>query len=504
MPRLRRRRTPRASTPSKRFASHKVLLILAIVELTFFVFFCQHCSPRLTEHMHRFHSLRVSGAGSYGSVTVCRERAVNNRFCALKRFKSDGGGDEGVSWDALRELAAYRLIGSHPHVLELYDLILDGGDLVAVVSGMQRTLKEHYVLREVSPARTVEHLQQIDAALVHLHRLYFVHRDLKPDNLLVHDGDVVKIGDLGHGCFFRPGFNPTADMGTLWYRAPEIAAGRPYSTASDLWSLGCIAVELLCREAPFACDDALTLRRLHARPTARILALIEAASATYPATRAYLSSAPAGRAARVARRPPTPSARVWTMEGQKELSVRMRAILVVWLIEVAHTFALSDPALERTVELVDEVLAREVVRRASFQRLGCVCLVIATKLESGGAVALKDLARVSCDTCTVEELRAEERRILSLLAMDVAWPLTHGVATTGERRLKFDLWLLSTQRGADAPRAAALLDAASIADVLDRSDRRHAASQMDSLFPVLRKRHGPCLAERCRRILCAK
>jgi serine/threonine protein kinase len=451
--------------------------------------------------MERFHSLRPSGEGTYGTVVVCRERACNNRFCALKRFKEHKKNEIGVSWDVIREMAAYKLVGSHSSILSLFDILhIGSGEFVAVLEGMQRTLKQHYKIQEVSHAQTCGYIAQLEVALAHLHMHAFIHRDLKPDNIMIHDGEVVKIGDLGHGCFFRPGFCPTSDLGTLWYRAPEVASGRPYAFSSDWWSLGCIAVELLCKQPLYPCGDVFALRTMHLRPPAHIASLIDAASVAYPPVRMFLSSAPADRhGPRILPTPSRPSARVRRLLVPTEVNPRMRAILIAWLIEVVDQFRLTDPVLERTVELLDEVLDRESTKRSMLQMLGCACLVIAGKVESGRCVIMEDMAYISADAFSEEALRAEERRVLLLLQFDVAWPLTHGSATIGERRLKFDLWLFSTQRGASAPCASSLLDRALFVDVLDPADRATFDAVMPTLLPVLRRRHGATLVAQCQR-----
>ncbi|KAL8497110.1 hypothetical protein ACS0TY_020694 [Phlomoides rotata] len=77
-----------------------------------------------------------------------------------------------------------------------------------------------------------------------------MHRDLKPSNILINTRGELKICDFGLSCRFPSAYSPR--VGTLWYRAPELLLGdTSYSTAVDMWSVGCIMGELVLKEALF-------------------------------------------------------------------------------------------------------------------------------------------------------------------------------------------------------------------------------------------------------------
>ena len=86
-----------------------------------------------------------------------------------------------------------------------------------------------------------------------------MHRDLKPQNLLIDKDGNVKLADFGLArAFGLPVKTYTHEVVTLWYRAPEILLGcKEYSTPIDIWSIGCIFAELLGRAPLFPGDDYL-------------------------------------------------------------------------------------------------------------------------------------------------------------------------------------------------------------------------------------------------------
>ena len=93
-------------------------------------------------------------------------------------------------------------------------------------------------------------MRQLLDGIAHCHKNRVLHRDLKPQNLLIDKaGAVVKLADFGLARGFGlPVRNYTHEVVTLWYRAPEILLGtKSYSTAVDVWSLGCIFAEMVSR-----------------------------------------------------------------------------------------------------------------------------------------------------------------------------------------------------------------------------------------------------------------
>lgn len=113
-------------------------------------------------------------------------------------------------------------------------------------------------------------LHQILLAVNHAHMHCVMHRDLKPQNILVDASHSnVKVADFGLARSFLPPFKAYTDkVVTLWYRAPELLLGvNSYSTGIDMWSVGCIFAEMLTREPLFRAESEIgLLHKVRAAP----------------------------------------------------------------------------------------------------------------------------------------------------------------------------------------------------------------------------------------------
>jgi eukaryotic-like serine/threonine-protein kinase len=164
----------------------------------------------------------------------------------------------------------------------------------------------------MDPVRTMKIVAQAAAGLQAAHRAGLVHRDIKPGNLLLAPGDVVKITDFGiaHAAGSAPVTSTGLVIGTAGYLAPERVAGSRGSAASDLYALGVIAYECLAGSAPFTgvalevalCHRERPLPALPASVPADVAALVSELTAKNPAARPGSAGAVARRAAELADR----------------------------------------------------------------------------------------------------------------------------------------------------------------------------------------------------------
>lgn len=109
----------------------------------------------------------------------------------------------------------------------------------------------------MDPALVRSYLYQITNAMLFCHKRRVLHRDLKPQNLLINKEGIIKLADFGLGRSFGiPVRNYTHEIVTLWYRAPEVLLGSPrYSCPVDIWSIGCIFAEMATRKPLFQGDS---------------------------------------------------------------------------------------------------------------------------------------------------------------------------------------------------------------------------------------------------------
>ncbi|KFQ11554.1 Cyclin-dependent kinase 3, partial [Haliaeetus albicilla] len=166
---------------------------------------------------------------------------------------------EGVPSTAIREISLLKEL-KHPNIVRLLDVIHSQKKLYLVFEYLNQDLKKY-----MDSSRTGElplslvknYLFQLlqGVSFCHSHRV--IHRDLKPQNLLINEAGAIKLADFGLArAFGVPLRTYTHEVVTLWYRAPEILLGcKYYSTAVDIWSIGCIFAEMVTRKALFPGDS---------------------------------------------------------------------------------------------------------------------------------------------------------------------------------------------------------------------------------------------------------
>uniref|UniRef100_A0AAQ4PZ32 cyclin-dependent kinase n=1 Tax=Gasterosteus aculeatus aculeatus TaxID=481459 RepID=A0AAQ4PZ32_GASAC len=196
------------------------------------------------------------GEGAYGKVYKARDLKNGGRFVALKRVRVQTE-EEGMPLSTIREVAVLRQLEAfdHPNVVRLFD--------VCTVSRTDRETKLTLVFEHVDqdlttylekapdpgvPPETIKHMMyQLLQGLDFLHSHRVVHRDLKPQNILVTSGGQIKLADFGLARIYSFQMALTSVVVTLWYRAPEVLLQSSYATPVDLWSVGCIFAEMFRR-----------------------------------------------------------------------------------------------------------------------------------------------------------------------------------------------------------------------------------------------------------------
>ncbi|CAN6282804.1 unnamed protein product [Urochloa humidicola] len=212
--------------------------------------------------IYNYEKLEVLGEGTYGVVVKARDLRTGETV-AIKWIRPDaaygGGGGEGSGAPDL--LAVFREAGclsacrGHPSFVQMKEVVADEvtGHVFIVMEFVGPSLDSRLTRRfSEGEARTV--MRQLLRGAEALHGAGTIHRDIKPDNILVGPGGVLKMCDLGMAAPVRPAGEPYPEetVAALWYRAPELLMGsRSYGPAIDMWALGCVMAEVLTGEPLF-------------------------------------------------------------------------------------------------------------------------------------------------------------------------------------------------------------------------------------------------------------
>eukprot|EP00301_Raphidiophrys_heterophryoidea_P026446 c9136_g1_i1.p1 GENE.c9136_g1_i1~~c9136_g1_i1.p1 ORF type:complete len:319 (-),score=94.05 c9136_g1_i1:268-1188(-) len=205
----------------------------------------------------KYHNWLKIGGGSYGDVFKAEDR-ITGEIVAIKRIRLDTQ-DEGIASTTIREVSVLQEL-THPNVVGLKDVTLSPDrKLHLVFEFLDKDLKDHLDANKkgIAPMEIKSFMYQLLNGLAFCHTHRILHRDLKPQNILITNTGVLKLADFGLARAFNiPVCAFTHEVVTLWYRAPEILlGGKEYSTPVDIWSVGCIFAELVTRKALFAGDS---------------------------------------------------------------------------------------------------------------------------------------------------------------------------------------------------------------------------------------------------------
>jgi cyclin-dependent kinase len=194
----------------------------------------------------RYRKLEKIGEGTYGVVYKAEDR-VTGEIVALKRIRLDATDDEGIPGTAIREIALLKEL-QHPNIVRMFDVEHTEKKLTLVFEYLDQDLKKHLdqVQGGLESAKTASFLFQLCRGIEACHHAKVLHRDLKPQNLLINREGELKLADFGLARSFGiPVRTFTHEVVTLWYRAPDVLMGnKRYSTPVDVWALGCIFAEM--------------------------------------------------------------------------------------------------------------------------------------------------------------------------------------------------------------------------------------------------------------------
>eukprot|EP01083_Nonionella_stella_P097756 274804_1 len=206
--------------------------------------------------MEKYQKIDKIGEGTYGVVYVAKDRTTGERV-ALKKIRLEAE-DEGIPSTAIREISLLKEL-QHPAIVNLIDVVHQDDKLYLVFEFLEQDLKKYFesVGGDLHPMLVKSYIHQLMAGVDFCHRNRILHRDLKPQNLLIDRDGTLKIADFGLArAYGLPVTTLTHEVVTLWYRPPEILLGcKEYSCAVDVWSAGCVFAELATRKPLFPGDS---------------------------------------------------------------------------------------------------------------------------------------------------------------------------------------------------------------------------------------------------------
>ncbi|KAM0707676.1 hypothetical protein Q7P35_004323 [Cladosporium inversicolor] len=230
--------------------------------------------------MENYQKMEKIGEGTYGVVYKALDLSTpDQRIVALKKIRLEAE-DEGVPSTAIREISLLKEMND-PNIVRLFNIVhADGHKLYLVFEYLDMDLKKYMEALPVSqggrgkplpegvmngrqghmglgPEMVKKFALQLLEGTRYCHAHRVLHRDLKPQNLLIDKEGNLKLADFGLArAFGVPLRTYTHEVVTLWYRAPEILlGGRQYSTGVDMWSVGCIFAEMATRKPLFPGDS---------------------------------------------------------------------------------------------------------------------------------------------------------------------------------------------------------------------------------------------------------
>lgn len=209
----------------------------------------------------RYQIIKTIGEGGMANVYLAKD-TILDRNVAVKVLRGDLADDEKFVRRFQREaLSASKL--NHPNIVEMYDVGEDDGRYYIVMEYVQgKTLKSLVKKRgALTLPEVIDIMTQLTSAIMCAHDSYIIHRDIKPQNVMILDDGRVKIMDFGIAMALNSNelTQTNSVMGSVHYLPPEQANGSGSTIKSDIYSLGILMYELLIGKVPFKGDNAVEI-----------------------------------------------------------------------------------------------------------------------------------------------------------------------------------------------------------------------------------------------------
>ena len=215
----------------------------------------------------RYRIRRVIGVGGMAVVFEATD-LVMNRIVAVKMLKDEMSNDEVAVKRFINESKAVSML-SHPNIVKIFDVSVKGNLKYFVMERIEGITLKSYMHKKgaLSTDEVLSYSEQVLKALEHAHAKGIVHRDIKPQNILLLKNGRVKVTDFGIAMLEDGDVAPSGDkaIGTVYYISPEQASGKEIDQRSDLYSLGVMMYEMATGALPFNADTPISVAMMQVR-----------------------------------------------------------------------------------------------------------------------------------------------------------------------------------------------------------------------------------------------
>ena len=213
----------------------------------------------------RYEIIKSIGEGGMANVFLAND-TILNRNVAVKVLRGDLSSDDKFIRRFEREALSVSNL-SHPNIVEIYDVGEEDGEHYIVMEYIEgKTLKQLLKKREsLTLTEVIDIMTQLTDGISHAHESYIIHRDIKPQNIMIEDDGRIKITDFGIAMALNATqFTQTNSvMGSVHYLPPEQASGKSATIKSDIYAMGIMMYELLTGTVPFRGDNAVEIALKH-------------------------------------------------------------------------------------------------------------------------------------------------------------------------------------------------------------------------------------------------